>query len=111
MLCRINDPSDSVFVILAGEVEILGNIDGEDVVLFTKGKFDLVGEMAVLSNAPRSATLRSKGESLILKISNDAFLKLITENATVALSVMKQLSDKLALSTRTIEQAVSITTH
>lgn len=110
LLCRINDPSDCVYVILSGEVEIVGSIGGDDVVLFTKGKFELVGEMAVLSNAPRSATLRAKGELLILRISNDAFLKLITENATVALSVMKQLSDKLALSTRTIEQ-VSATTH
>ena len=110
ILCRISDPSDCVYVILAGEVEIIGNIEGEDVVLFTKGKFELVGEMAVLSNAPRSATMRAKGDLLILKISNDAFLKLITENATVALSVMKQLSDKLALSTRTIEK-VSASHH
>ena len=103
LLCRINEPSNTVFVILEGSVEILGTVRGEDVVLFTKARHELVGEMAVLSNAPRSATLRAKDNLRTLNISNDAFLKLLTENSTVALSVMKQLSDKLALSTRALE--------
>ncbi len=107
LLCRIGDPSDTVFVILEGEVEILGTVNEEEVVLFTKGKDELVGEMAVLSNAPRSATLRAKGNLETLNISNDAFLRLITENSTVALSVMKQLSEKLALSTRALERVKS----
>ncbi|GJL83203.1 MAG: transcriptional regulator [marine bacterium B5-7] len=104
VLCRINEPSDTVFVILEGDVDILGQVDGKEVVLFTKGKDEMVGEMAVLSNSPRSATLRAKGTVKTLNISNDAFLRLITENPTVALSVMKQLSDKLALSTRALER-------
>lgn len=103
LLCRINEPSNTVFVILEGEVEILGTVRGENVVLFTKSRHELVGEMAVLSNAPRSATLRAKDNLRTLNISNDAFLKLLTENSTVSLNVMKQLSDKLALSTRALE--------
>jgi CRP/FNR family cyclic AMP-dependent transcriptional regulator len=104
ILCRVNEPSDTVYVILDGEVEILGLVEGEEVVLFTKSRDEIVGEMAVLSNAPRSATLRARAGLVTLNISNDAFLKLITENANVALSVMKQLSDKLALSTRALER-------
>ena len=103
ILCRINEPSNTVFVILEGTVEILGTVRNDDVVLFTKTRHELVGEMAVLSNAPRSATLRAKDNLRTLNISNDAFLKLLTENSTVALNVMKQLSDKLALSTRALE--------
>ncbi len=109
ILCRVNEPSDTVFVVLGGEVEIIVNIGGNDSVLFTKGRHELVGEMAVLSNAPRSATLRAKGNLQTLNISNDAFLKLLTENATVALNVMKQLSDKLALSTLALEVVQSET--
>ncbi len=107
ILCRVNEPSDTVYVILDGEVEILGHVEEEEVVLFTKAKDEIVGEMAVLSNAPRSATLRARAGLVTLNISNDAFLKLITENANVALSVMKQLSDKLALSTRALERVKS----
>ena len=103
LLCRINEPSNTVFVILEGAVEILGTVRGENVVLFTKARHELVGEMAVLSNAPRSATLRAKDNLRTLNISNDTFLKLLTENSTVSLNVMKQLSDKLALSTRALE--------
>ena len=103
LLCRINEPSNTVFVILEGAVEILGTVRGENVVLFTKDRHELVGDMAVLSNAPRSATLRAKDNLRTLNISNDAFLKLLTENSTVSLNVMKQLSDKLALSTRALE--------
>ena len=98
ILCHINEPSDCAYVILDGEVEILDEVEaGQLVPLFTVGKNSLIGELAVLRNQPRSATVRAKGPVHTLRITNDMFLKLVTENAVVALDVMRQLSDKLAV--------------
>jgi len=98
VLCHINEPSDCTYVILDGEVEILDEMDdGQFVPLFTVGKNSLIGELAVLRNQPRSATVRAKGPVHTLRIANDMFLKLVTENAVVALDVMRQLGDKLAV--------------
>ena len=65
----------------------------------TRGKNEIIGEMAVLTNMPRSATLRAKGEVRTLRVSNDAFVKLLSNSPEVALDVMRQLSLKLAEST------------
>jgi len=96
-LFRAGEPSDSAYVILDGEVDILAQTEsGEEVAVLTRGRDELIGEMAVLSNAPRSATLKARGEVKTLRIDNDTFLKLITESPAVALDVMRQLSGKLA---------------
>ena len=94
---RPGRPSYRVDVFAEGE-------DGTLVPIITLGKNELVGEMAVLSNAPRSATLKAHGRVRTLRIDNETFLKLVTENAHVALHVMKQLSDKIANTTRLVER-------
>ncbi|MFC1665102.1 Crp/Fnr family transcriptional regulator [Pseudomonadota bacterium] len=105
-LFHVNDPSDCAYVIMEGEVEILAETDsGEQIVVTTSGANALIGEMAVLSNAPRSATLRAKGQVNVLRISNESFLRLLSENAEIALDVMRQLSEKLA---RSHEQVVEL---
>lgn len=112
VLFHVNDPSDSAYVIMDGEVEILTEAEGGELVpVVTRGRNELIGEMAVLSNAPRSATLRAKGEVKTLRISNDAFLKLVSENGDIALDVMRQLSDKLARSHAQVEGLQSRLQH
>lgn len=99
ILFHVNDPSDSAYVIMSGEVEILVETDEGMVPVVTRGKNEIIGEMAVLTNMPRSATLRAKGPVRSLRISNDAFVKLMSESPAVSLDVMRQLSLKLAEST------------
>ena len=108
ILFHVNDPTDCVYVIMDGEVEILAESeDGELFPVVTRGRNELIGEMAVLNNAPRSATLRANGVVKTLRISNDTFLKLLSENPDVALDVMRQLSDKLLQSHEQVEQMQS----
>lgn len=104
ILFRHNEPSDCAYVIMDGEVEILAPYGDEDTVLLTRGRNELIGEMAVLSGSPRSATLRARGAVQALKIPNEQFLKLLSENPEVALSVMHELSDKLAKSHEQVEE-------
>ena len=99
ILFHVNDPSDSAYVIMAGKVEILVETEDGLVPVVTRGKNEIIGEMAVLTNMPRSATLRAKGPVRTLRVSNDAFVKLLSNSPEVALDVMRQLSLKLAEST------------
>ena len=80
-------------------------VETEDglVPVVTRGQNELIGEMAVLTNSPRSATLRAKGQVRTLRISDDAFLKMLSESPDVALDVMRQLSKKLAESHQQVE--------
>ena len=69
ILFRQKDPGDSLYVIRAGEVDVLVNqADGSQMKLATLGPGDFFGEMAALTGEPRSATIRAVGELSCVKI-------------------------------------------
>ena len=95
ILFEVGDPSDSAYVIMDGDMEILTNTDQGYSVAGVLGAHDLVGEMGVITNSPRSATVRAHGQVKALRIDDEMFLSLLAENPSVALSVMCQLSEKI----------------
>ncbi len=95
MLFYIDDPADSVYLVMQGNVEILlDSVDAGNAVI-VRGENSLIGEMAVISKQGRSASVRAQGSATVLRIEGDVFLQLLTVNPDVALDVMRQLSDKL----------------
>ncbi len=95
-LFHYNDPSDSIYLILEGTLEIVAeHDDGRIDVIVERKKNEIIGEMGVISNAPRSASIRAKGSVTVLKIEADAFLALLSENPSMSLYVMRELSDRL----------------
>lgn len=98
ILFEIGDSADSAYVIMQGAVDVTVDTDAGPIVASTLQRDQLFGEMALLNNLPRNATLKAHGDLLVMKISADMFLQLISENADMALDVMRQLSAKLAKS-------------
>ncbi len=91
-----DDVSDSIFVVLDGNVEILDVSGDSPVLLAVLGSGNLIGELAVLRGERRSASVKTKTRVEALKIPNDRFLKLITDNPQMALHVLSDISTKLA---------------
>ncbi|MGA1696980.1 MAG: cyclic nucleotide-binding protein, partial [Arenicellales bacterium] len=60
-------------------------------------------EMGVIRNQPRSATLKAHGSTRCLRILADDFLNLLKDNPDVALGVLRQMADRLALAIETVE--------
>ncbi|MCW8884906.1 MAG: Crp/Fnr family transcriptional regulator [Motiliproteus sp.] len=94
-LFHIDDPADSVYLVMAGYVEILVDSGSDIESTIVRGENALIGEMAVISKQGRTASVRAKGQVSVLRMEDDVFLKLLTGNPDVALDVMRQLSDKL----------------
>ncbi|OMH39738.1 cyclic nucleotide-binding domain-containing protein [Motiliproteus sp. MSK22-1] len=95
ILFHADDPADSVYLVMEGQVEILVDSDNGSSSSIVRGEDSLIGEMAVISSQGRSASVRAKGPLTVLRIEDDVFLQLLTGNPEVALDVMRQLSDKL----------------
>jgi CRP-like cAMP-binding protein len=94
-LMKKGAPADSAYVILDGEAEVIGETsEGEFVVAVLRSN-DLTGEMGVIRNRPRGATVRAKTPVRALRIASEVFLGLITENPECALDVMRQLSARV----------------
>ena len=95
-LCHQGEASDAIYVVLDGEIEIKEMTGDEPLILATQGQGALIGEMAVLRDAPRSATIQARTKVQALQLSKDRFLELITGNPQLSLYVLNDLATKLA---------------
>lgn len=95
-LFREGEPSDEVFLIRTGEVEILKEIDGGRVVLGSLGAGEFVGEMGVLQQRARSATVQAAAAGATAEaIPKDVFLRRISRESDTAFQLLVRLSERL----------------
>lgn len=97
------DSADFAYVIMQGAVDIVTETDAGPVVSDTLSQNQLIGELGLLNNAPRNATLVTRGELRVMKITGDMFFRMLRENSDVALDVVRMLSDKLSRSHAHVE--------
>nr|WP_257098740.1 cyclic nucleotide-binding domain-containing protein [Pseudovibrio flavus] len=102
-LCSQGDTGDSAFVILSGQADVL--VDGEK--LAVVGEHAIVGEISILCDVPRTATLRASGIVDVLTIAKDDFIKLMKEFPEMSLEVMRTLAERLEKTTRALAAAKS----
>ncbi|MBD1545291.1 cyclic nucleotide-binding domain-containing protein [Roseibium aggregatum] len=106
-LCTQGEEGDSAFIILKGSADVLVNTpDGEKAVAKVEAN-SIVGEIAILCDVPRTATLVAANDMDVLTVSKDDFLKLLKEFPDMALEVMRTLALRLEQTTRDLAAARS----
>lgn len=87
--------SNALFMILAGKARVLSQDErGREVIIATlDGR--LRGEMSLIDGQPHSATVRSEGQTDMLVLGRDAFVRCLQENMPMADSVMRSLVHRL----------------
>ena len=73
------DSADFAYVIMQGAVDIVTETDTGPVVSGSLSENQLIGELGLLNNAPRVATLVCKGELRVMKITGDMFFRVLRE--------------------------------
>lgn len=89
------EPGDSAFVVLKGEFAIHKQSGQSLIKIDVRSPGDVLGEMALLSQAPRSATVTAVTDCETLCISKDAFEKLLSTSSTAALAVLHWVMTRL----------------
>jgi len=97
------DSADFAYVIMEGAVDIVTETDAGPIVSGTLTQNQLIGELGLLNNAPRNATLVTNGTLRVMKITGDMFFRILRENSDVALDVIRMLSDKLSRTHERVE--------
>jgi len=92
---REGDPSVDVHFIQSGEVEILKDLDGSKMLLSVLGSGEILGEVGVVRNQPRSATVRARTRVELLTLTRAEFLAAFGTENGVALNVLKMLCERL----------------
>lgn len=105
MLFNQHDSGDAAYVVLCGKAEIIVKIDGSDVVVATLGENDIIGEIAILCDVPRTASVRAASKLETLCIEKEQLLKLLKEFPAMAIDLMKVLAERLAATTADLSAA------
>jgi CRP-like cAMP-binding protein len=104
ILFRAGDPGDALYIVARGRVVVLhppepGGQAGEKPIA-ELGEGKAFGEMALLSGAPRTATIRAETDTELLQIDKDDFDRLVASDRELALG-LQRLSHERAISNLT----------
>ena len=89
------DAAEEVYIIQSGSCAIMREIAGKSVVINYLPAGSLVGETALLNNAPRNATVRAAIGAEAIKISKAVFTQLIARNPKVK-AIVQRMADERA---------------
>jgi CRP/FNR family cyclic AMP-dependent transcriptional regulator len=95
VVCCQGDPGDWMFVVQAGEMEVLRTEGGVEVPVGVLSPGDVFGEMAIFEKQPRSATVRTKGEARVLTLDKRAFLRHVHEDPSMAFRILQKMSSRI----------------
>ena len=89
------DPGDAAYVILSGTADILVHSPAGDIKVADVELNSIVGEIAILCDVSRTATVRATSALEVLRISKEHFLKLMSDFPEMAVEIMRVLADRL----------------
>jgi CRP-like cAMP-binding protein len=90
-LFQAGEPGDGMYVVLEGALEVVIG----DRILERPNRGSIIGEMALIDQSPRSATVVAREPSLLAKLDTKRFQHVIQQNPFFATHVMKVLVDRI----------------
>jgi CRP-like cAMP-binding protein len=95
VIVRENDFGETAYVITEGKVEVTKELDGQRVHLAYLAVGETFGEMSMIDEKPRSATVTAATETVVTEIRREDFFDSFQTNPQVALSLLKVLFERL----------------
>jgi CRP/FNR family transcriptional regulator, cyclic AMP receptor protein len=95
VLFREGEVGKEMYVIQTGKVNISKKVRDVEKVLATLGQGEFFGEMAIISNKPRTATATVAETAKLLVLDPKTFEAMIRGNAEIAVRMIKKLADRL----------------
>ena len=106
-LFRQGDPGDAAYIIIDGEAAVEVDSPSGPIRVATLGRNDFVGEIAILCDVPRTATVVAVTDLVTLRISKDLFFRLVTEFPQMAVEIMRELAHRLELTTANLREVMN----
>ncbi|MGL6211499.1 MAG: cyclic nucleotide-binding domain-containing protein [Paracoccaceae bacterium] len=107
VLFQQGDFGDAAYVILTGNADILVDTPNGQIKVAEAEKNAIVGEIAILCDVTRTATVRALQPVEALKIGREQFLKLLSDFPEITIEVMRVLAARLTQTTSELTAARS----
>ncbi|HEV2011793.1 MAG TPA: cyclic nucleotide-binding domain-containing protein [Candidatus Limnocylindria bacterium] len=95
VICSEGDPADGLYIVVRGTLGVYATGAGGERRMNAIGPGHYVGELALLVDQPRSATIRADTEGEILRLDRDQFLQLLGQDPAAAKAVATTLARRL----------------
>ena len=105
------DEGDAAYVILSGSADILVELDGNQIKVAELEPNAIVGEIAILCDVSRTATVKATAPLEALRIRKDHFLRLLREFPEMTIEIVRVLADRLSHTTAELTAARSGNRH
>lgn len=102
------DPGDAAFVILSGRADVLVDGPTGQIRVAEMEKNAIVGEIAILCDVARTATVIAVTQVEALRISKDNFFKLLTDFPEMTIEMVRVLANRLTQTTSELTEARSL---
>jgi len=107
VICREGEPGDAMFLIRSGRAAIVKGGFDAPIVLAWRGAGEFIGEMALLEDLPRSASVVALDEVYLYHVTRDDFQRMLTHSPKLDLGLLRKLSSRL----READDLITTTTH
>jgi len=95
LLFHEGEPGAALYAVAEGEVEVLVKSGAEELTLARVGPGGHLGEMAVLDDAPRSATARAATPALLLEVPREVVLEELLSSPATARALLAEMARRL----------------
>ncbi|WPZ35411.1 cyclic nucleotide-binding domain-containing protein [Thalassobaculum sp. OXR-137] len=94
-LFQQGDIGDAAYIIIDGEASVRIRTDSGEIQVAELGKGDVVGEIAILCDVPRTASVEATGKLITLRITKELFFRLVSEFPQISIEIMRELAARL----------------
>jgi CRP-like cAMP-binding protein len=91
VIFKEGDPGDLMYVVHEGEVEL--HVKGQ--LVDTLGEGGVLGEMALIDNAPRIATALAKSACTLMPVTEKRFMFMVQQTPFFALQMLRVMAERL----------------
>ena len=95
LLIEEGTPGDALYILIAGELEVTKRSGTHDVKLDVRRPGEVIGEMSLLDNAPRAASVRTLTESQVVKMSKETFEHVLSTSPSAAMAILRTVTTRL----------------
>lgn len=104
VLCREGDFGDTAYVIIQGSADVCVRAGDTEITVASLSRNDFVGDMAILCDTPRTATVRASSRCETLVIGKTQLLGLLRSFPDMSIAMMRVLAGRLERTNRQLVQ-------
>jgi diguanylate cyclase (GGDEF)-like protein len=95
VIVAVGEPGHRLYIVLEGEVQVLYPARSQDFELARLKEGDFFGEMALLNDMPRSATVKAVGNVRTLAIEKEDFRRIVRQRPDLAIMLLEMMSVRI----------------